>query len=437
MIQQPLPFNTRNLFELITNVKTLETAFESVRRNNGSPGVDNISVSDFDKVKSLELAALSEDLQKWRYKPLPVRRVEIPKPGKDAGVRLLGIPAVRDRIVQAAIKAVLEPIFDPLFSDRSFGFRPNCSQHQAIEAARQEMFAGKEYVVDIDLSKFFDRINQDKLIASMSKVISDKRVLRIIGLTLRSGVMTHQGFEPTTIGSVQGSPLSPLLSNIVLDELDKKLEQRGLSFVRFADDCNIFVNTAIAATRVMENITHFIEKKMKLVINRDKSKIGLSRKIKFLGVNIIKGTVAIAKSSMKNARVKIKELIPRGTNKTLEQTMQELNVWFRGWSGYFAITHYPAQFKSLEAFARRRLRSRIVSQSKRRIFLFRKLMRHGIKHKTAAKCVFSNKGRWALSKSKAVEMAFSNKYFKQAGQYIKSTQKLRHWFDVNKWVHLS
>lgn len=437
MIQQSLPFNTRNLFEIISNARALDTAFESVRKNNGSPGVDNVTVAEFEKGKVEELAKLSEDLQQWRYKPLPVKRVEIPKPGINAGVRLLGIPAVRDRVVQAAIKAVLEPIFDPLFSDRSFGFRPNCNQHQAIEAARLEVLAGKEYVVDIDLSKFFDRINQDKLIASISKVIEDKRVLRIIGLTLRSGVMTDQGFEETTIGSVQGSPLSPLLSNIVLDELDKKLEQRGLSFVRFADDCNIFVNTEKAAQRVMENITHFIEKKMKLVINRDKSKIGLSRKIKFLGVTLIKGTVAIAKASMKNARMKIKELIPRGTNKTLEQTMQELNVWFRGWSGYFEITHYPAQFKSLEAYARRRLRSRIVSQSKRRIFLFRKLRQRGIKYKTAAKCVFSNKRRWALSKSKAVEMAFSNQYFEQVGQYIKSTQRKRHWFDVNKWVHLS
>ena len=436
MTQQSLPIDTQNLFELICHEQTLVRAFDIVQKNRGSAGIDNVSISDFAKCKEKELAQLREELISWRYQPMPVRRVEIPKPG-DKGVRLLGVPCVRDRVVQTAIKLVLEPILDPRFSESSFGFRPKRNQQQAIETARQQVNAGKEYVVDLDLSKFFDRINQDKLITKLSKVIDDKRVLRIIGNTLRSGVMTDQGYEPTLQGSTQGSPLSPLLSNVILDDLDKELEKRGLSFVRFADDCNIFVRTRKAADRVMENISRFIEKTMKLVINRDKSQVAKSYRVKFLGVTIVKSTIAISKGALKSAKQKIKELIPRGTNKTLEQTVQDFNLWYRGWSSYFEVTYYPAQFKTIEAYARRKLRARIVSQAKRRKFLFKKLKQRGVKHKTAAKAVFSNKRRWALSKSKAMEIAFSNKYFETLGMLMKSKQQKPHWFDVSRWIHLS
>jgi len=254
MKQLSLPNETRRLFEVIVHQQTLERAFNEVKKNKGSPGIDKISIKDFEQNKAQELAQLRDELNSWRYEPAPVRQVEIPKPGRPGETRALGIPCVRDRVVQAAIKMVIEPIPDPMFSDNSFGFRPNRNQHQAIENARQYVESGKEFVVDIDLSKFFDRINHDKIIAKLAKVIEDKRVLRLIGMTLRSGVMTKQGFEVTTVGSVQGSPLSPLLSNVILDELDKKLEQRGLSFVRFADDCNIFVKSRKAAERVFENI---------------------------------------------------------------------------------------------------------------------------------------------------------------------------------------
>ena len=436
MTQQSLPIDTHNLFELVAHERTLMKAFETVRKNKGSPGIDNVSINDFDLIKDKELAQLREELINWRYKPNPVRRVEIPKPG-NKGTRLLGVPCVRDRIVQAAIKLVIEPILDPMFSNSSFGFRPNRSQRQAIEQARQYVDAGKEYVVDIDLSKFFDRINHDRLIAKLAKVIHDKRILRLIGMTLRSGVITDHGFEATAIGSTQGSPLSPLLSNVILDELDKKLEQRDLSFVRYADDCNIFIATAKAAERVMENISRFIEQKMKLVINQEKSQVAISRKVTFLGVTIVKGTVAISKATLQKAKAHIKELLPRGTNKTLEETVKVFNTWYRGWSGYFEVTHYPAQFRSVEGYARRRLRARIVSQTKRRKFLFKKLKKHGVKHKTAAKTAFSNKRRWALSKSKAVEIAFSNKYFENVGMFMKSKEEKPHWFDVSRWIHLS
>ncbi len=249
--------------------------------------------------------------------------------------RLLGVPCVRDRVAQTAIKLVLEPILDPTFSNSSYGFRPNRNQRQAIEAARQYVAAGKAYVVDIDLSKFFDRINHDRLIAKLSKLIDDKRILRLVGMTLRSGIMTDQGYIPSTIGSTQGSPLSPLLSNVILDELDKKLEQRGLSFARYADDCNIFTATVKSAKRVMETTCRFIETKMKLKINREKSQVAKSHRVKFLGVTIVKGTIAVSKIALKTAKDKVKQLIPRGTHKTLEQTVQDFNSWYRGWTGYF------------------------------------------------------------------------------------------------------
>ncbi|MCW5211122.1 group II intron reverse transcriptase/maturase, partial [Desulfobulbus sp. N3] len=237
-----------------------------------------------------------------------VRRVEIPKPGKGAGVRLLGIPCVRDRVVQATIKLLLEPILDLIFSDHSYGFRPGYSQRQAVEAAQRIVKSGKEYVVDIDLSKFFDRVNHDRLIYLLSEHIDDKQILRLIGITLRSGIMKDGLVTPSEEGTPQGSPLSPLLSNVVLDELDKELEQRGLEFCRFADDCNIFVRTPKSAERVMKSISKFIEGKLKLKINKDKSKVGRSRDVKFLGLTIIDGAIVISAQSIKRAMLKVKEL---------------------------------------------------------------------------------------------------------------------------------
>ena len=436
MVQQSLPYSTQKLFELICHEDTLTQAFAYVKRNKGAPGIDNVTVLDFDAIKLEEIAKLREELESWSYKPQPVKRVTTPKPdGK--GVRLLGIPCVRDRVVQAAIKLTIEPILDPRFSEHSYGFRPKRSQRQAIEAARQHVEAGKEHIVDIDLSKFFDRINHDRLIAKLRKVIEDKRVLRLIGLTLRSGVLTSDGYEPTDLGAAQGSPLSPLLSNVILDELDKELERREISFVRYADDSIIFTSSRKAAERVMRNISHFIEKRMKLVINKDKSKVASPRKVTFLGVTFVMGKVAISKAALQHAKSVIKKLTKRGTNKTLEDTLRDFNSWYMGWSTYFEVASFPAQFKTIEAHVRRRLRARIVSQMKRRKSLFRKLKVKGVKRKTAAKTAFSNMGRWALSRTNAVENAFSNEYFEMAGMFIKSSQNLRHWFSVNYWVHLS
>jgi hypothetical protein len=265
--------------------------------------------------------------------------------------------------------------------------------------------------------------------------IPDKRILRLIGMTLRSGVMKDGLVSPTTEGTVQGGPLSPLLSNVVLDELDKELERRGLDFCRFADDCNIFVRSRKAAERVMRNVSKFIEKKLKLVINQDKSKVSLSKYVKFLGMTIIAGTIAISVQSINRAMAKVKELTPRGTHLTLERTIENLNSWYIGWSSYYSMTQYPAQLRRIEAHVRRRLRSRLVGQQKRKRNLFRKLVKRNVPRYLVGKALFSNKGRWALSHTPAVERGYPNRWFiKEMGLRIRSNEQQPHWFSLDQWI---
>ena len=406
-----------------------------MRKNGGSPGIDGVTIEQFRLNLNEELARLKMDLESWRYKPAPVRRVEIPKPGKGKGVRLLGVPCVRDRVVHASLKWLLEPIFDPTFSDHSYGFRPGFSPQKAVEAAKRIVNSGKEYVVDIDLSKFFDRVNHDRLIFLLSGRVTDKRILRLIGMILRSGVMAKGTVLMTKEGTVQGSPLSPLLSNVVLDELDKELEKRGLEFCRYADDCNIFVRSPKAANRVMDSISRFIENKLKLKINWDKSRVGRSKDVKFLGMTIIRGTIAISVESMRRGRQKIRELTPRGTHMPIEKTVDRINNWYMGWSGYYLMTQYPYQFHVIEAHIRRRLRARFVYQQKKRRHLYKKLLKRGVPRKAAQRNTFSNKGIWALSNTYALNKALPNKKFvKDWGLKLRSTDRMKHWFDVRRWV---
>ncbi|QTA79365.1 Group II intron-encoded protein [Desulfonema limicola] len=438
MEQQELFVDKRSLFEKLCSIELLNKGFKAVKKNKGTPGIDGVTVEEFGKDIDENLRQLSGDLENWKYEPSPVLRVEIPKPGKNAGVRLLGIPCVRDRVVQSALKLILEPILDPLFSNHSYGFRPGRSQRQAVEAAQKIVKTGKEYVVDIDLSKFFDRVHHDRLITQLSKHIPDKRILRIIGMTLRSGVMNNGLYSPTGEGTVQGGPLSPLLSNVVLDELDKELERRGLEFCRFADDCNIFVSSQKAAERVMSSISKFISSKLKLVVNQEKSKVALSKFVKFLGMTIIAGTIAISSVSMKRAMAAVKSLTPRGTYMAMERTIEYINKWYTGWSGYYRMTQYPNQLYKIEAHIRRRLRSRLVGQNKRKRHLCNKLVKCGIRRGTAAKTVFSNKRRWALSHTFALERAYPNRWFiEQMGQKIRSDEKHPHWFSPKQWIKLS
>jgi group II intron reverse transcriptase/maturase len=425
------------LFENLCSTLYLGVGFELVRRNHGAPGIDGVSIADFEANLDEELSLLQQELTTWTYQPTPVRRVEIPKPdGK--GVRLLGIPTVRDRVVQTTLKLLLEPIFDPHFSPNSYGFRPGRSQHQAVQAAQQIVNSGKPYVVDIDLSKFFDRIHHDRLIARMGQKIADKRILRLVGIMLRSGVMINGVVNPSKEGAMQGGPLSPLLSNIVLDELDQELEKRGLEFCRFADDCNIFVKSQKAAERVMATISQYIEKKLKLKVNQDKSKVALSDQVKFLGFTVVNGTIAIAHKALQTAMDKVKALTPRGTHKSLEPTLDKINQWYVGWSNYFSLTNYPSQLHKIEAHIRRRLRSRLVSQQKRKQHLYRNLVKRGVPRKQASKAVFANNQRWMLSNARAVTRAYPNSWFiNLKGQEIRSDRKLAHWFEVSQWIRLA
>jgi group II intron reverse transcriptase/maturase len=431
-----LSVDSKYLFEQLCTEKKLLEGWREVKRNRGTSGSDGQTIETFEAQLHEEIKRLRQELESWKYEPQPVRRVEIPKPD-GSGVRLLGVPCIRDRVIQTSIKQLLEPILDPLFSKQSFGFRPGKNQQQAVEAAQKIVQSGKRYVVDIDLSQFFDRINQDRLVGRLSKIIEDKRMLRLVGMTLRSGVMKDGMIIPTMEGTTQGSPLSPLLSNLVLDELDKEIEKRGLEHCRFADDCNIFVKTPKAAERIMKSISEFIEKKLKLVVNQVKSKVAESSLVKFLGMTIVEGTRAIARKSLRRAMDKVKELTPRGTHTTLEDTIKRINSWYMGWSNYYSMTQYPSQLKVIEAHIRRRLRSRIVDQQKSQRNLFHKLMKRGVSGFKAAKTSFSNNKRWALSHTAAMENAYPNRWFiKDMDLQVRSNENREHWFDIKKWIRL-
>ena len=437
MNENDLLIEEPRLFDQLCSTLYLGVAFKQVKKNKGKPGIDGTTIEDFEARLDEELSQLQEELANWTYQPSPVRRVEIPKPG-GKGIRLLGIPTVRDRVVQTTLKMLLEPIFDPYFSQHSYGFRPGRSQHQAVQAAQQIVNSGKSYVVDIDLSKFFDRIHHDRLIGRMGEKVSDKRILRLVGNMLRSGVMINGIINPSKEGAMQGGSLSPLLSNIVLDELDQELENRGLEFCRFADDCNIFVKSQKAADRVMEKVSQFIEKKLKLKMNQEKSQVAKSDEVKFLGFTVVKGSIAIAHKALQTAMDKVKALTPRGTHKTLETTLDEINQWYVGWSNYYSLTYYPSQLKKIEAHIRRRLRSRIVDQQKRKQHLYRKLVKRGVPPKQASKGVFSNNKRWQLSNARAVTRAYPNSWFiNLKGQEIRSDRKLDHWLEVSQWIRLA
>ncbi|MCF1459654.1 MAG: group II intron reverse transcriptase/maturase [Shewanella sp.] len=415
--QELFKVDSTELFETLCRPITLGQGFRMVSKNGGSAGIDGITIKDYKANLEQEIQNLSAELINWTYEPKPVRRVEIPKPG--GGVRLLGVPCVRDRVVQATIKYLLEPIIDPTFSENSYGFRPGRSQKQAIEKAQSIVNSGKDFVVDIDLSKFFDRVMHDRIINKLKyKYNIDKRILRLIGLTLRCGVMVDGRKQNTYVGTTQGSPLSPLLSNVILDELDKELESRGLEFCRFADDCNIFVKSKKAADRVMASISGYIEKRLKLVVNKEKSKTGKAECIKFLGITIIGGLITISSMAMNRANEKLQELIPRGTHNTIYNVVTKLNTWYRGWSGYYGMTEDPKQLQKIEAHARRRLRAKIVYDHKRPNNLRRTLMRRGASSYSANK-IINNMGIWATSKTYAMHKAYPNRYFiKDLGQYV-------------------
>jgi RNA-directed DNA polymerase len=404
------------LWDRIWERQNLFAALERVERNGGAPGIDGMQVEELRPYLREHWLEIREALDQQSYQPSPVRRVEIPKP--DGGVRLLGIPTVLDRFLQQAIAQALTPLFEPLFSNHSYGFRPGRSAHQAVQQAQEYIQAGYEWVVDIDLEKFFDRVNHDMLMARVARVVKDKRVLKLIRAYLNSGVLVNGVVMETEEGTPQGGPLSPLLSNIMLDDLDKELEERGHKFVRYADDCNIYVQTRRAGERVMESVKTFLEKKLKLKVNPKKSKVDRATRVKFLGFSFYKrkGEVLIRVANRSRERFceKLRRLTKRTRSGKLEDVIQEINQYTMGWIGYYRQANTPSVFEGLDSWIRRRLRQMVWKRWKRGTTRYRELVKLGVPRYRAGLGAVG-KSSWHMSKAPVINEALSNAYFRNLG----------------------
>jgi RNA-directed DNA polymerase len=410
------PADTRQMMEVICGLGNIEKALTRVQANKGSPGVDGMTVQRLPGYLVEHWPAIREQLLEGTYKPQPVKRVEIPKP--DGGVRKLGIPTVVDRLIQQAVMQVLQGQWDRTFSPHSYGFRPGRSQHQAVEAAQQHVAAGYRWVVDLDLEKFFDRVNHDRLMAAIAARVEDKRLLRLIRAFLNAGVMENGLVSPTEEGTPQGGPLSPLLSNLVLDELDRELEKRGHRFVRYADDCNIYVGSERAGRRVMESVTRFISRRLKLKVNQAKSAVAKPSQRKFLGFSISDQTPPkrhIAPKAVARFKRKVREMTRRMRGVSVRQVVRNLAKFLPGWANYFGHTQWPTELRDLDGWIRRRLRSYVWRQwqtPKRRVA---ELVRLGVGRSQAwgtVKCQF---GPWRAALSQALSKAMPEAYWSALG----------------------
>src|SRR5215472_15456598 len=391
-------------------------ALKRVKANKGSPGIDGMRVGELPGYLKQHWPGLREQLLRGAYRPQPVRRVEIAKP--DGGVRKLGIPTVLDRFIQQAVMQVLGGKWDATFSEHSHGFRPRRSAHQAVAKAQQYIAEGNRWVVDLDLEKFFDRVNHDGLMAAMARRVNDKRMLKLIRAFLESGVMENGLVSPVDEGTPQGGPLSPLLSNLVLDELDRELERRQHRFVRYADDCNIYVASERAGKRVMQSVTSFLRRRLKLKVNETKSAVARPQERKFLGfsfTNGIKPKRRIAPKALLRCKRRVRELTRRTRGVSVEQMTKELASYLRGWKGYFGYCQTPSVLRKLEAWMRRRLRSMIWKQWKRGTVRFEKLRQRNIGADLARQTAGSPHGPWRLSDSPALQSALTVAYFDSLG----------------------
>lgn len=410
--------STTALMEEVCERENLKKAMHRVIGNRGGPGIDGMTVEQLREHLKVNWPEMREELSSGKYRPEPVKRVEVPKPS--GGVRKLGIPNVQDRFVQQAILQVLQPRWDPTFSENSFGFRPGRSAHDAVAQAQEYVVEGYEWVVDIDLEKFFDRVNHDRLMAHVARRVEDKRLLRLIRGFLNAGVMENGLWSPTDEGTPQGGPLSPLLSNLVLDELDRELERRGHRFARYADDCNIYVRSERAGYRVMESVSRFITKKLKLKVNDEKSSVRNVRQGQFLGFGFSlnkDGVVKrkIAPHALKRMKRRVRELTRRTKGRSVKQIIEALAVYLRGWRGYFGFCETPSVLKHLDAWIRRRLRAYMWKQWKRSKVRYRRLRALGLDHHLARITAGSNRGPWAMSRNKGMNIAVKIVFFDALG----------------------
>jgi len=410
------PATAEQLMEEVCERENCKQALARVKANKGSPGVDGMTVHDLPDHLKQHWLTIREHLLSGTYKPQPVKRVEIPKP--DGGMRKLGIPTVLDRFIQQAVMQVLQRRWDGTFSNHSYGFRPGRSAHQAVEQAQQYIAEGYRWVVDLDLEKFFDRVNHDKLMARIAERVSDKRLLKLIRAFLTAGVMEGGLVNPVDEGTPQGGPLSPLLSNIVLDEFDRELERRGLRFARYADDSNIYVRSRRAGERVMVSVMRFITTKLNLKVNAQKSAVAQPWERKFLGFSFTADELPrrrIAPKAILRFKKRIRELTRRTRGVSIERIAEDLAQYLRGWIGYFGQCQTPSVLQRLDRWIRHRLRSVIWKQWKRGSVRFAELRHRGVNHDLAAKTAGSAHGPWRLANSTALSFALPNAFFDSLG----------------------
>src|SRR3989442_243751 len=408
------PASTDRMMEAICEWGNLKEAMWRVKTNKGSAGIDGMTVDELPDYP--QLLVIREQLLSGVYEPQPVKRVEIPKP--DGGVRKLGIPTALDRFVQQAVMQVLQQQWDRTFSDSSYGFRPGRSTHQAVAQAQQYIAAGYGWVVDLDLEKFFDRVNHDKLMGQIAKRVGDKRLLKLIRAFLNAGVMENGLVSPSVEGTPQGGPLSPLLSNLVLDELDRELEHRGHRFVRYADDSNIYVRSERAGQRVMDSITRFITQRLKLKVNDKKSAVARPQERKFLGFSFSDGPVIrrrIAPKAVKRLKERIREIHRQAKGVSIKTTMDELAQYMRAWRNYFAFCETLEVLINLTRWVRLRLRAALWRQWKTQRRRRAMLIQLGVRGRLADNTAGSGHGPWHLAHSKALNVALSNAYFRNRG----------------------
>lgn len=405
--------------EEVVRKENLKEALKRVCANKGSPGVDGMRVNELKEYLKAHWPGIREQLLGGRYRPQSVKQVQIPKPG--GGTRTLGIPTVLDRFIQQALLQVLVPIYDPTFSPYSYGFRPGRNAHQAIRQAKKYIEESSDWVVDIDVEKCFDRINHDILMGRLARRITDKRILRLIRLYLRAGIMVNGFVQERYEGTPQGGPLSPLLSNILLDELDKELERRGHRFCRYADDCNIYVKSERAGWRVMNSVERFLAKRLKLKVNREKSAVAKPQNRGFLGFSFTSGEflkIRLSPEATKNAKHRIKQITRRSRGVALELIIQELSEYLRGWLGYFRVVETPTVLVEMDCWIRRRLRCVVAKQWIHSCQArYKGLRALGVSDMGARSLVISRRGPWAMSNMKPLKVALPNRFFAERGLF--------------------